>query len=424
MKQRRSGSVLAIVVIIGVLVIVVVSTISRGSELFALDSAAPDGMKATRLLLEANGVKVTPVLSGSPKLANAGEGSVVYVPLPQMMSRRELNALIDTARAGAVVIYGSMPPLEDLESSESSPLTTSYFDRVPNSVLVETPAMLVPPKTCDIAELAGLGRIDSVFGSPIEIPMSNADGLPRHPTVVGRCYGSLDNADFVEVDAGKGRMFVMSSPYLWANARLQPAKETGGSVLDNGVTALALLTARADDEIGSGDGTDSSPREVLVVRAIESAESIAGGTKDPLELLPSQVKGLLIALAGALGLFIWSRSVRLGYPVDESAEVKINSSELTAAIGRLFEDDSSYLDQGAGILRRQARETCAADVGLPANTDPETLCRVLARRSARTPSEIYELLFSIDSGTTNAEVRELERRIEQLRTEVGNVNAP
>ena len=243
-----------------------------------------------------------------------------------------------------------------------------------------------------------------------------------HTIISERVYAQ-DNAEFVEVAAGNGRIFVMSSPYLWVNARLQPAKETGGRVLDNGVTALALLTARPTGELGSGEGADEPQREVLIVRAVESAESISGGTKDPLELLPNPVKGLLIALAAALGLFIWSRSIRLGQPVDESAEVKINSSELTAAIGRLFEDDSSYLDQGAGVLRSQAREKCAADVGLPVTTDPETLCRVLARRSTRTPSEIYELLFSIDSGTTGAEVLELERRIEQLRTEVGNVNA-
>lgn len=417
MRAVRSRGLVAVGVLVGVVVIVVASAVSRPAVPFEIDSAAPDGMKALRLLLESEGVPLTAVDPGSERLARVGAGTTVYVPRPELLSRRELRQLLGRADAGAVVIYGSPPPVAGHGASVGG-LGGAFMDSVGNAVLVEQPAVLVAPQTCDLPELSGLGRIDAVVAQKVGLPPDRAPGLPRRPVVRGRCYGSLDEAHFVELAAEQGRMFVLSSPYLWVNARLQPAKETGGKVTDNAATALRLLTARPN----GGDDASAGPR-VLVVRAVASADSLVAGTKGPLELLPVPFKGMLLALGVAGVVFVWSRAVRLGGPVDESAEVRVNSSELTAAVARLLGNDPAYLSAGAATLQRRARADCAAAVGVPVTTDPETLCRLVAARSGRNPASVHEVLFGPVSEPTPAGVLDLESRLEQLRTETGNVHS-
>lgn len=424
-----------VAVLVGVLVVVVVSNVSGGSTPFDLDSSAPDGYGAVRMLLEANGIAPRTATASSSGVTSSGEGSVIVVPAPQMLTKAELQGLADAVDRGATVIYGSPPP-----SGTAIGDVDDLSDAALSEQLAELPAELEEPRTCMIEELADLGAVDVVLADQVQVALQTqpVSGIPTDASAVGSCYGNGEYARFVDLRSGQGRVIVMSSPYMWANARL--ASGSGGTrrVLDNGVTALRLIAPRRSAEQSTGpEGQDTQgttgtqgttdtqlrPATVVFVPALPSAAALTQGTKGLIELLPVAVRALLVALLASLGLFVWTRAVRLGPPVEEVSQVTIESSEFTAAVGRLFEDDPAFISSGAMALRRTALTTLGRTVGLPAGTDPRLVCQALAGRTMRAPAEIDDLLCGTRPVTDGAELVELERMIEQLRTEVGDAHS-
>ncbi|MEZ5309933.1 MAG: DUF4350 domain-containing protein [Microthrixaceae bacterium] len=409
---RSGGRIGLIVVLIGVAIILVISSISSDAIPFDRDSAAPNGYRAIRVLLENRGITTATISARRVSMGIDSLGTAVVVPSPELASPKQLQAFLNRAERGQTVIFGSLPPPADVGDEGEDVSGDVQNWTVENSGLVDAPANLIAQRVCDIAELVGLGRIDSIERNPIELPLSRRPGIPREPVVAGTCYGSETEAEFVEVAVGSGRLFILGSPYLWVNARLQPNKSEGGKVLDNGVTALRLLTATP-----SGDDEPRIER-VLFVESIPTESALGSGTKTPLELIPTPFKALLVGLCVALGVFIWSRATRLGRPVDESAEVTINSSELTLAIGRLFQNDPAYLGAGAESLRREARTEMARAVGVPIDSGPEVLCRAVGQRCGGDPGAVHELLYGRSSVSNAGQLIALERSLGMLRNEV------
>jgi hypothetical protein len=269
----------------------------------------------------------------------------------------------------------------------------AFGDRyaVPYRELADTAAFPDPPGRCDIASLVGLGDIDTAFS--VQIPVLEGERS---------CYGTGVDAYFTERSEGAGTVVTMSDPLLWANARLQPAKEEGGDPLDNAATFLALA--------GAGPGT-----EVRFLDPAAAPGASPNGTRDPIELLPLPVKLALVQGLVALLLWLWWRGRRLGRPVTEPLPVEIAASELVAAVGDLLRRRGSA-GRAATSMREDTYRLLARRLGIPPGAPPAALVDRVAARSGRPPAEVAAVLLdpSQPGGTSVHDTEALLRLAHQL----------
>lgn len=423
-SRRSNGPLLVLLVGLGVVLITVILGVRSRTEPFDPHSSAPDGYRAISVVLEQDGIATLSVSGDDVSLRDAGPGTVLLMPEPQLASADQLATLAEATRRGATVIHGSAPPSwSEVRSGEdgdddpdgvdrdSGEYPIVEFGRVDPRTLIDAPPSVFDPKVCDIAALEDLGPIDLALGEWVHLPLAEGPAMPTDAHVVGTCYGSADAAQFAEFTIGSGRMYVMSSPYLWVNAVLKAADTITGDRLDNALTAWRLI-------VGSDPGVSTT--ELLVIdTTIPDAVGAADGD-DLLGLLPMPFKAYGSVLLLALGLFIWTHAMRLGEPVRESTPVTVESSEFTAAVGCLFMDDVAFLDRGAEAIREQARADLAEQIGLGRDVDPGDLCTILGARTNRSAADVSNVLYGGERVVAVSGVLELESRIERLRTEVAD----
>lgn len=402
--------------LVAVVVVVVLMTRSRTLTPFMIDSTAPEGYRAVATLWEQEGARVDPI--GAASLLDAGSDPsgdevaagdrVVVVPTPGYASEDELRALRELAEAGGTVVLGEPWPLEGVDSDEWDQLEEYFVDPAGTPFLgygarelADTPALPQEPGRCDIPALEGLGPIDVAFAW--SFPAAEGDlvcyGDPEDS------YGSASDimAVFSVRQVGAGQVVTLASPYLWVNARLQPAKEQGGRPLANAATALALT--------GAAPGV-----RIEVVDPVPSPDASFDGTKSTVELLPTPVKLALAQLLVVLLLFLWWRSVRLGRVVPEPLPVEIAGSELVVAIGDLLRRKGNP-ERAAATLRGEARAVLAQRLGAVGASD-QVLVVTVAARSARPEAEVAAALLGGAPVTSNAELVQLARTLDSIRTEV------
>lgn len=386
---------------------------------FDLDSTAADGFAAVRILLENRGVEPQQVRSNDRSIRRLGAGAVLFVPAPELASDDELAEFLRAAERGARVVYGSDPTSgEDAEfPGIGAPSSLSGPSR---RDLADSPIDRARPGMCDIHELADLGVIDVAFGNIELSPESLSFVDPDREVIPQRsCYGTTEAAWFRATDVGEpdganqsatGEVVVMGSPYLWVNARLQPAKESGGGVPDNAATAVRLLHR----------DLDSSLATVTVVRAVRTAGVGPDGSHNPVELLPFGVKLALVQLLAAFAIFVWWRSRRLGAPMIEPLPVEIAGSELVAAVGSLRHRRGD-VDRAARALRANMRRTLGMSLGVPPTAPFEALVDQVARRSGLPPEQISSALADGYVGSHESLVK-LSETLESIRWETQDVH--
>lgn len=367
--------------VLGVLAGAVV-LLSLGSDPmpFDVDSSAPDGYRAVGLLLEDAGVEVRSATSAEVVEGVGdgayGPGDAIVVPVGVWLASRQLAELRTAAEAGATVVVAG-----------TEGVYIEHTDR-----LTRTAAVEVPRGACDIAELEHLRSVDDLAGSSV------ARGAGEQCFSLGP--GSLVARDPV----GSGSFIELSSPYLWANARLQPDKEEGGGPLDNGPMAVALL----------GD-VDT----VTFVEADPRAGVSPDGTRSPLSFLPVPVELALAQAVGAFVLYAWWRSRRLGRPVAEPVPVEVAGSELVEAVGGLLRRRGSPRS-AAAVLRTESRRRFSSEFGIPAGAGAQVVVGSVAARCRRDPAEVRRILFDDPVDTTEQLIR-LSRELDELHTEVPDV---
>jgi hypothetical protein len=401
---RRSGVVLAVVLGVAVVAGVFLTTRADPAPPFSATSTAPDGYGAVALLLEQQGVGVESILPSDlvEREATLGDGTAIVVPVPSTLDAEQRRLLDRALEDGALVVHGE--PLLGGTSDELDPdeLGPSVLDDLPllgGRALVDTPAMAIEPGACDIAELADLGAIDAAF----------ALGMAVDPAQRS-CYLGTTGAYVRQADRGRGSLVTLASPLLWANARLQPAKEEGGEPLANGATAVRLL----------GDAST-----VVFVDPVRAAGAPRTGTQDPVALLPLPVKLALVQLAAAFAIYVWWRARRLGRPVPERRPVDIAGSELVVAVGDLLRRRGNA-ERAAAVVRADAVLVLAQRLGMGPSPDPAALVRVVAQRCGRDPAEVGAALYGGPSATvTDAEsLVRLVQTLDRIRQEVLDVPAP
>jgi len=398
------GAVLAAVVV----ALVVVT--SRQEVVVAFDpaSSAPDGYRGLALLLRDRGAEVNstaPVRLGTDPVP---AGSVMVVPDPDLLTAVEYRSALESAEAGATVVLGAprRSGLDDPDPDEPDPGAGGGVLAVPARVLADTPAEPTRQGACDIGRLDGLGPIDTAFGAPVTAGDAGAEARG--------CYGDIRGAHVLEEEHGAGTLITLSSPYLWANARLQPDKEDGGEPLDNAAVALRLLGPTG---AGATEGTS-----VTFVDAVPTAGVAPDGTRNPIELLPTGVKLALVQLVAAFLLYAWWRSRRLGPVVVERMPVEIAGSELVVAVGDLMRRKGSA-QRAADVLRADARRDLARRLGVPLDAPPESLVRVVSTRSGRAVESVAAVLGDGPVPSAEALVR-LASSLSDIRQEVLENHVP
>ena len=372
--RGRGGIVGGIVVLVVIAVAIVWLSGGASAPAFALDSSEPDGYRALALLLGDAGVPVRTATAAEVAAAPPGEGEALVVPVAEYSSARQRAAYDAAAGAGATVVLSG---------------TDGFFPIDPHE-LARTPAQPVPRGFCDIAELDGLREIDGVDGVRL-FPEAGAE----------QCFGDGRGAAVTRTSRGGGTVIELSTPYLWANARLQPNKEQGGQPLDNGPMGIALL----------GDAS-----VVTFVDAVPTAGVTPEGTQSPLALMPLGVKLALAEAVGAFVLYAWWRARRLGRPVREELPVEVSGSELVEAVGGLLRRGGSPA-RAAEVLRADLRRTLGARLGLPPDARPDALVSLVAARTGREPAEVHAALVAGPVGSADDLVR-LARMLDSIRTEV------
>lgn len=395
MSGRRGPVILVVVAALAIASGVFFMTRTEQVPPFDIDSPAPDGWKAVRVLLEERGVEVRRAPSsalsddgGTGGLGSDGRTAVVMA-VPSVASRAEVDALRDLAERGSLVVFGESPDA-DGESFNAHTMSSFIDDRM----LADTPAEEIDQGLCDMDELAGLGDIDVAFAEPIV-----AD-----PETV-QCYGHDGTAYFARDVDSPG--YVMSSPYLWVNARLQPRKEKGDPPHDNAATAMRLLS-----------GAD----QVTFIDPVPSAGARADGTQDPVAMLPVPVKLALAQLVGALVLLVWWRSRRLGPPVHEQMPVEIAGSELVEAVGDLLRRRGNP-STAAATVRADTRRVLAERLGLGREPSPEALVGIVSARTGRLPDQVGPALYGDPAHPIDdaASLVALARTLDAIRQEVLDV---
>ena len=359
---------------------------------FDVRSAAPDGYLALSILLRDRGADVARTSAARALLDPPAVGEVLVVAAPELVSDRESRAYETAARAGAVVVYGQRrdPGLStDGFGASASP----RFDA---RTLADTPAEPAEPGRCDISALEGLGAVDAAFSLKWEVGAQDS------------CYGTGRTALVLREQVGAGAVITLGSPYLWANARLQPDKEHGGQPLDNAALALRLL--------GPGPAGATVGTRVTFVDAVPSAGVSPDGQQSPIALMPLPVKLALVQLVAAFVLYAWWRGRRLGAPVRERVPVEIAGSELVSAVGELLRRRGSP-DRAAAVLRADVRRDLARRLGVPPDAAPQALVTVVAARSGRSPDEVAPVLLDGPVGSAGALIR-LTHSLDALRQEV------
>lgn len=365
-----AGALLLVAVAVGVL------WLSGGAAVpFAIDSSAPDGYRAIRILLEERGVEVGSLAVADLGGQEMGPGEAVVVPVWDYLDDGERLELERLAASGVTVVRSGV----------------GYFGPLDAETLTRTPAVTVSRGYCDIAVLEDMTAIDDVSGGSLA-PAASSDLL---------CFGTDARAAVVWTVTGKGELIELGSPYMWANARLQPNKEEGGRPLDNGPMAVALL---------------SGSERVTFLEAVPTTGVAPDGTRNPLELLPLGAKLALAQVVGAFVLFVLWRGRRLGRPVREEMPVEVAGSELVEAVGGLLRRSGS--PQGAAeVVRAETVRSLGARLGVPAEAGVAALVRVVAARTGRDVHEVGLLLVSSPVDSATALVR-LIGSLDALRTEV------
>ncbi|MGB6060015.1 MAG: DUF4350 domain-containing protein [Microthrixaceae bacterium] len=406
-------------VIIAAVVMIIINQNTPDRRQFDLDSTAADGFAAVRILLENRGVEPQQVRPNDRSIRKLGAGAVLFVPAPELASDGELAEFLSAAERGARVVYGSEPTRgEDAQfPGVGAPASLSGPSR---RDLADSPIDRARPGICDIDELADLGVIDVAFGNIELSPDSLSFVDPDREVIRQRsCYGTPEAAWFRATDVGEpdggnhgetGEVVVMGSPYLWVNARLQPAKESGGGVPDNAATAVRLLHR----------DLESGPATVTVVRAVRTTGAGPDGSQNPVELLPFGVKLALVQLLAAFAIFVWWRSRRLGAPMIEPLPVEIAGSELVAAVGNLRHRRGD-VDRAARALRANMRRTLGLSLGVPPTAPFEALVDQVARRSGLPPDHIRAALADGHVGSHESLVK-LSETLESIRWETQDVH--
>lgn len=354
---------------------------------YDLGSAAPDGYRGLRLLLDSFGVTTERISAGAVNGDLTASVNIVFVPEGDRVGRDVATQLEAFANRGGRVVLGA---------------PTDWLG--PRAVSDPTAETGSSDDACTMPELADAGG-----ASQLNVPFSMAS------VVVGPgdefCYGDEASAEIVRTTSeigGGGELITVGSPDLFANDAMGlPAPgEKAAPAPANAVVAQRLL----------GQRRGAPARLAVVTSGLD--QSTSAGDKTLLDFMSPGVRLGLLEIAVAVAFFAIARGRRFGRVVTEPEPVRIAGSAFVEAVGSLLERQGD-IARAAEVVREGNCRELARRLGQPAGTGRAGLAAVVAARTGRDPTAVHQLFTQpVDS---EAELLALTRDLDALRQEATHV---
>jgi hypothetical protein len=234
---------------------------------------------------------------------------------------------------------------------------------------------------CSIDALADVGSVAG--GTAVRYETGGADGS---------CLGSRDFAFVITRAEGSGFVTGVGGAAFLTNDVL--------ATRDNAVLAVALL----------------APERATSVRVVDAPLPAGGGDETLGDLVPDNVRRLLLQLAVAFVAYALWRAIRLGRPVPETQPVEVAGSELVRATGRLLGRGRAP-GPAAEALRQGLRRRLRPRLGIAVEAPPSALAEVVVARSGLEP-EVVEAALGEGPVTTDGELVAVARAVASVHQEV------
>ena len=373
-----------VAVVVGVALVVVVA--GRGEEEGnPLDPASPGplGTKGLVEVLRELGGEVR--VSGEPP----GTGTETALLLSDDLSPGRRQGLLDWVRRGGTLVVADpssgVTAVEQAGSTQIGLLDAEIERR------------------CDVAALAGVGRVAAPGGIVFEIPEGQGGpGAPGGPGNPGgppggtrACFPRNDGAWLLVQPVGSGTVVRLGGASVLVNRELGEA--------DNAVLLASLLV----------------PVEGTTVQVLQPPLP-GGGDAGLTDLIAPRVRLALWQLVVAFVLLALWRARRLGRPVAEPQPVQLPGAELVVAVGNLLQRAKGR-GQAAGLLTDDLRRSLAERLGLPPSTPADQVADTVAARTG-IPRERVLRTLTRSTPRDEAELVALSQAIDTVRREVTRVH--
>jgi hypothetical protein len=335
MTRLRSYWWLAAIVVGAVVIALIAGAPPSSKPAFDPTSTAPNGTKALVLLLDQLGAHVD---EGS-----SGEAGTALL-LSDRLNAHDRGQLLDWVNAGHTLVVTDPASTLAGVPSDASGLDNLEFaggaiDLTASCALGLSPAATLRP---------GGGAL-----------------LQPGPNQVG-CFPAGAGDFLVARTLGAGSVIALGGADPWTNANLAQA--------DNSVLAAVLL----------------APHPGAGVTLIGSSR-VGGGSSGLLSLISPRVKELFWQLVIAFVLVILWKGRRLGRPVPEAQPVELPGSEIVVAAGHLSQE-AGHRGRAAGVLRDDLRRRITDRLGIPRQTDDETVAAITTSRTGVSQQAVTDAL--------------------------------
>jgi hypothetical protein len=370
-----------VAVVLGLALVVAVA--GRGPEEGAPLDPASSGPLGTKALME-----VLRELGGEVRISSDPPSSAIQTTLllSDDLTPDRRQDLLDWVRRGGTLVVAdpsSGVTAVDPAGSTSIGLLDAEIER-----------------RCDLAALAGVGRVSAPGGVVFEVPAGRGGpgdrqgGPPEDRAGTRACYPRNDGAWLLVQPLGLGSVVRLGGAGVLVNQELGEA--------DNGLLLASLLV----------------PAPGTAVRVLQPPLP-GGGSAGLGDLIAPRVRLALWQLVVAFILLALWRARRLGRPVAEPQPVQLPGAELVLAVGNLLQRAKGR-GQAAGLLTDDLRRSLAERLGLPPSAPPDLVADTVADRTGISRERVLRTL-SPTIPSDEAELVALSQAVDSVRREVTRV---
>ncbi len=359
-------ALLAFVVIVAVAVATVYLTAPRPGGVMDPESTSPDGTHALISLLRDHGVEVIVAATADEAQREARPGTLLVVAQTMFLSGEQTVAKLAGTPGDLLLVAPAALTREKLASEVKLGKPTEFGGREPDCALPEA----------NRAGRTQLGTTDTyaAVGS----------------TPVTRCYGGA----LVRYHDGDRSVTVVGTGEFMTNSRL----------LKEGNAALAMNLAGA------------APRVIWYAPQHFETSSTGDGTLS--ELMPPQVRWIVLQLCLVVALLAVAQARRLGPLVTEHLPVVVRASETVEGRGRLYRSRRAR-DRAADALRGATLGRLMPRLGLTIGAAPPAVVAAVAARCGTDANVAGRVLFGPPPANDTELVHlahqldDIERRVSQ-----------
>ncbi|MDH6196457.1 hypothetical protein M2272_003100 [Mycobacterium frederiksbergense] len=367
MKERIRTArwvLLALAVIVALAVLTVYLTAPRPGGRLDPESTSPDGTHALVSLLRGHGVQVITAANVDEVKRAARPGTLLVVAQTMFLASDDQVRGLAEVGGDLLLIEPTPRTRETLAPQVKADKPSAFGGGAPDCELPEA----------NRAGNAELGATDT-YQAAGDIPVT-------------RCYAGA----LARYQDGQRTVTVAGTGSFMTNSGL----------LKEGNAALAMNLAGA------------APR--VIWYAPQHFEASSTGTATLSDLIPKQVRWIVLQLCLVVALLAVAQARRLGPLVAESLPVVVRASETVEGRGRLYRSRRAR-DRAADALRAAALGRLLPRLGLSAGAAPQAVAAAVAERCGTAANSAGHLLFG-PPPATDAELVHLAHQLDDIERQV------